>query len=77
MRKVAPDSLWANGLWNHFTNRKKYTVKCGNCSHTYDDKVSFLTDDASSLCPACRAPNVWSHQTFLSLYSEAKAKGQI
>jgi hypothetical protein len=63
-KTTGPASIFANGLWNHFTGRKKYTIKCGECEHTWTDKVSFATDTASSLCPCCGAQNKWSHSQF-------------
>lgn len=79
-RKVVPPAqLAANGLWNHFTNRKRYTVTCGSCSHSYRDKVPFTVDTASSLCPCCGAQNTWSHSRWAASYermlTEEKANG--
>ncbi len=59
-----PKNLIANGLWNIFTNKKKYVITCGNCEHIYKDKVFFIDDDASSICPTCKCQNVWSHSGF-------------
>lgn len=64
-KRIHPAHLLANGLWNHFTGRKRYSIRCGQCEHSYTDKVLFSTGDrASSLCPACGAQNVWSHSQF-------------
>lgn len=71
---VAPSRVVANGLWNHFTSRKAYTVVCGNCDHSYRDKVPFVTDEASSLCPSCGARNRWSHSWFADWYNQNVAR---
>lgn len=67
-KRVHPYTMSANGLWNVFTQRKKYHIACGACRHSYTDKVSFLTDMASSLCPCCGAQNTWSHSEFSEWY---------
>lgn len=69
MKKQYTPIIWANGLWNHFTGRKKYHIQCGNCKHTYIDKVDFQTDIASSICPCCSAQNIWSHSGFAEAYN--------
>lgn len=67
---VKPHNISANGWYNHFTGRKKYEVQCGDCLHTYSDKVPFkLSDRASSICPACSIINVWSHRNFADAYT--------
>ncbi len=72
--KIVTPRVSASGLWNHFTGRKKYTIECGNCKHTYRDKVPFtMSDRASSICPACRAQNVWSHSAFHRAYENTLA----
>ena len=68
MKEVHPKTLYANGLWNIFTNRKKYKIVCGECGYTYSDKVYFLTDDAISICPGCGVRNKWSHSEFNKFY---------
>lgn len=67
---MRPKCLVANGLWNVFTNKKKYTITCGNCSHTYSDKVYFIIDDASSICPNCKKRNKWKHSAWEKTYNE-------
>ena len=69
MRKT-PKYLIANGLWNHFTGKKKYQITCGECGHTYKEKVSFSSGDmASSICPCCHCQNTWSHSAWEGLYN--------
>jgi rRNA maturation endonuclease Nob1 len=68
--QVHPSYLGANGLWNIFTGRKKYTIVCGVCKHTFKDRVPFATDRASALCPCCGAQNTWSHNSFARDYDE-------
>ena len=72
---VKPAKLCANGLYNHFTGRKKYTITCGECSHRWPEKVPFTVDTASALCPCCKVQNTWSHSLWLKRYLEAKAIG--
>ncbi len=72
---VKPAKLCANGLYNHFTGRKKYTITCGECSHRWPERVPFTVDTASALCPCCKAQNTWSHSLWLKRYLEAKAAG--
>lgn len=74
METKAPRDLAANGLWNIFTKRKRYTVLCGGCPHTYRDKVSFDTDRATSLCPACGTLNMWKHSDWQRHYDQEIAK---
>lgn len=77
MKQVIPNCIEANGLWNIFTGKKKYTVTCGNCGHSYQDKVVFSTTDvASSICPGCNAQNRWSHSTFQALHDAALKRQQ-
>lgn len=72
--KVHPADLLANGLWNPFTGRKKYTIRCGACEHSYDDKVPFnMGDTASSICFACGSQNIWSHGEFQRGYNRSLA----
>jgi hypothetical protein len=67
---VAPRNLTTNGLWNHFTGKKKYIITCGKCNHTYKDKVYFEnTDIASSKCPCCSEQNTWSHSEIVRRYN--------
>ena len=61
--------LIANGLWNCFTNKKKYKIMC-DCGHLYSDKVSFLSDIAVSVCPNCSRQNSWLHSVFNRLYEQ-------
>lgn len=64
-----PSNLIANGLWNHFTGKKKYEIECGNCLYTYSDKVHFaFSNNARSLCPACGVVNKWKHSDFQRIY---------
>lgn len=67
-----PNNLKANGLWNHFTGKKKYTIECGKCFFTWSDKVPFMTDRAGSICPACGEVNTWSHSEWSSYYEKMK-----
>jgi hypothetical protein len=70
------DAAWysGNGLWNVFTGRKKYTIRCGGCNHTWTDKVPFAAGDlASSICPCCGAQNTWSHLDFAVAYERQLA----
>lgn len=73
MNKVKPNCLWANGLWNQFTGRKRYDITCGDCNHTYKDKVPFRIDTASSVCPCCGAQNTWSHSNFERSYNKQRS----
>lgn len=71
MSRKRVNAAWygGNGLWNVFTGRKKYTIRCGDCQHTWTDKVSFATGDiASSICPCCGAQNTWLHSDFQKAY---------
>ncbi len=70
-----PTSLVANGLWNIFTGKKKYTIECGACNFTYTDKVIFnMGDAANSICPSCKNINVWSHSRFEKFYDRMLEK---
>ena len=68
--KVKPTGLLANGFWNIFTGKKKYTITCGNCNFSYIDKVIFsMGDTANSICPSCNSVNIWSHTEFQEYYN--------
>lgn len=70
MLYVSPEKLKFNGLWNHFTGRKKYDICCGNCGYQYTDKVKFnIGDEAISICPACDKLNKWSHYECEQFYN--------
>lgn len=63
LNTVTPHNIIINGLYNIFTGRKKYGIECGYCLHTYNDKLPLkLSDRATSICPACKIINVWSHK---------------
>ena len=67
--EVKPSGLLANGFWNIFTGKKKYTISCGKCNFNYADKVLFKTGDtARSICPNCKSINKWSHSKFQKFY---------
>ena len=62
MQTITPKWIAANGLWNWFTGRKKYTITCGSCEHEFRVKVPFSqTDRAMGRCPMCGEVNAWSH----------------
>ena len=67
----SPKSLVASGLSNPFTGKKKYTIQCGHCHHSYVDKVLTNNDSASSVCPCCKRQNMWSHYSFAVEYEKA------
>ena len=67
---ITPYAVSANGLWNPFTQRKRFTVTCGSCDHTYKDKVICQTDKLSSICPNCRRLNIWSLSVFTDRYEK-------
>jgi len=64
----------ANGLWNVFTGRKKWTITCGKCSHTWQEKVP-IVEVCSAICPCCHEQNVWSAREFQEWY-ERNVVGQ-
>jgi hypothetical protein len=67
--RISPKSIIANGLWNPFTGCKKFQITCGECSHTYFDKIPCTgVDEASSICPCCDAQNVWSLSEWIRGY---------
>jgi len=72
MKSVNPSCLAGNGLWNHFSGYKKYHIQCGECKHSWIEKVSFAFDEASVICPNCKTQNTWLHSYFDKLYSEER-----
>ena len=75
--EIYPTELLANGLWNIFTGKKKYTIKCGKCNFAYKDKVIFdMGDIARSICPNCKIVNKWSHSGFNRYYNKMLEEGK-
>lgn len=70
MRKQVNPSLEANGLCNPFTNTKKWTITCGNCQHSWKEKIP-CTEICSALCPCCGAQNLWSLPKFIMHYNQS------
>ena len=63
--------VWANGLWNPFTRKKKWRIECGNCQHLWDEKVPVGDhDEMSAICPCCHEQNVWSLSGFTEKYKQ-------
>lgn len=61
-------AVQANGFWNHFTGRKKWTITCGKCDHTWTEKVP-IKDISSAICPCCKSQNKWSAVAFERRYN--------
>lgn len=76
LQTVEPQNLRANGLWNVFTNRKKWTVSCGNCGHSWQEKV-LIVERCSAICPCCRTQNVWSAQAWQEYYNRILEASKI
>jgi len=57
----------ANGFWNHFTGKKKWTITCGGCRHTWKEKVP-IREPSSAICPSCGTQNIWSATNFDERY---------
>ena len=68
--KVFPKFIEGNGLMPLFSNKKKWDITCGNCSHGYSDKV-LIQESCSSICPCCHTQNVWSLSRFLNKYEKS------
>lgn len=66
-----PYIVSANGLCNIFTGRKKWTITCGNCHHTWVERVP-IAKNCSAVCvnPNCRAQNVWPIAVFWQAYEQ-------
>ena len=56
---VRPESISLIPLFNPFSSYKKMTIECGECGHTYKDKI-YLKSIGSSYCPGCHTQNCWS-----------------
>jgi len=67
MKTVTP-RVSANGLWNHFTGKKKWTIYCGECGHAWTEKVP-IQERCSAVCPCCHTQNVWSASAFERAYN--------
>lgn len=68
-KQITPKSVAANGLQNPFTGMKRWTIRCGECSHSYRDRIP-VAEPCSSLCPGCGAQNIWSGIAFGRLYDQ-------
>lgn len=68
-KKCSPDFVGANGLCNPFTNTKKWTITCGECRHTWKEKIP-LAELVSALCPCCLVQNTWSAADFFDQYND-------
>jgi hypothetical protein len=67
--RISPKSIIANGLWNPFTGCKKFQITCGECSHTYFDKIPCAgVDEASSRCTKFALVAVWSFSEWMRDY---------
>ncbi len=66
--------LYSNGLWNPFTGKKKYTITCFKCRHSWVEKVLARNDLASAVCPCCKVQNTWSHSAFGNYYDSVMRK---
>jgi len=69
MKPVTPTTIHGNGLYNHFTGRKKWTITCGACGHTWKEKVP-IHEPSSAICPCCKAQNKWSIVAFDAAYNK-------
>ena len=67
MKTTEPQHLQANGLWNHFTGKKKWRITCGECQHTWYEKVP-IQETCSAICPNCHTQNIWSAIAFERAY---------
>jgi hypothetical protein len=68
VRKTTTPRVEANGMWNHFTGMKKWTITCGECEHSWQQKVP-IHEICSALCPCCGAQNKWSAKDFEAEYN--------
>jgi len=68
-----PSNLRANGLWNHFTGKKKWEITCGKCEHTWSEKVP-IRKLCSAICPCCQTQNIWDADEFQEHYNIANSK---
>lgn len=59
----------ANGLMNPFTNKKKWQITCGDCGHTWNEKVPIM-EPSSAVCPCCGEQNMWSVNKFAEEYDK-------
>ena len=60
--------VWSNGLnGNIFTGKKKWTIKCGDCGHMWDEKVH-LQKICSAVCPCCHRQQKWDSDEFFWHY---------
>jgi len=66
---ITPYHISANGLWNIFSGKKKWTVTCGNCHYTWSDKLP-IVEDITAICPHCKKLNGWSASAFQRMYNE-------
>lgn len=72
-KSTVPTEVSANGLWNHFTGRKKWEITCGHCDHTWSEKVP-IREVCSAVCPCCHTQNKWSASAFERAY---KARAEL
>lgn len=64
---TSPFGLRANGLYNPFTNKKKWQITCGKCEHSFSEKL-IVNEICSAICPCCKTQNKWSYSLFMRIY---------
>ncbi len=66
---VTPEWLSANGIYNPFTNKKKWQIGCGACDGWWIDKIP-VSEPSVAICPICGAKNRWSIEKWAKLFED-------
>lgn len=66
---VSPRYVSGTGNLPIFGNKKKWEIRCGGCSASWEEKV-YVAEPSTAKCPFCGTVNQWSVVKFLRQYEK-------